>query len=92
MFRQLGVLFWRAGMDMARNPMLAGLHWGLALLMGLGAGLVFKNVQNDIAGAQDRLGAPPFECCPLHVQVAAGLACSKRACSSALACDRVPWS
>jgi len=55
--RQLAVLFWRASMDILRNPTLLLLHWVMGLLMGLFSGCVFFSVGLDIAGAQDRLGA-----------------------------------
>jgi ABC-type multidrug transport system ATPase subunit len=55
--RQLAVLFWRALMDIIRNPTLLLLHWVMGLLMGLFGGCIFFGVGLDISGAQDRLGA-----------------------------------
>ncbi len=55
--RQLAVLFWRALMDIVRNPTLLLLHWVMGLLMGLFGGCIFFGVGLDISGAQDRLGA-----------------------------------
>jgi ABC-type multidrug transport system ATPase subunit/ABC-type multidrug transport system permease subunit len=58
--RQLAVLFWRALMDIIRNPTLLLLHWVMGLIMGLFGGCIFFGVGTDISGAQDRLGAVFF--------------------------------
>jgi len=55
--RELAVLFWRAGTEVARNPALLLMH----CLLGGGAGLlcggIFWRMGTDLAGAQGRLGA-----------------------------------
>ncbi|KFM28717.1 putative ATP-dependent permease [Auxenochlorella protothecoides] len=53
---ELAVLFWRAGLDIARNPSLLLLHWAMALGMGIFTGCIFLNVGLDISGAQNRAG------------------------------------
>lgn len=53
---RLAVLFWRAGLDIIRNPGLLLLHWCMALGMGIFTGCIFYQVGLDISGAQNRAG------------------------------------
>ncbi|GMH35874.1 hypothetical protein BSKO_03742 [Bryopsis sp. KO-2023] len=52
----LQVAFWRGFVDIVRNPVLLLAHWLMAVVMGLGLGFIFYDVQKDFAGAQNRLG------------------------------------
>ncbi|WIA23677.1 hypothetical protein OEZ85_000376 [Tetradesmus obliquus] len=63
--RQLGVLFWRGGLDMLRNPLLTAAHAAGGLLLGLLVGVIFFAVKNDTSGAQNRVGAIFFALCLL---------------------------
>ncbi|WIA44169.1 hypothetical protein OEZ86_010500 [Tetradesmus obliquus] len=63
--RQLGVLFWRGGLDMLRNPLLTAAHAAGGLLLGLLVGIIFFAVKNDTSGAQNRVGAIFFALCLL---------------------------
>uniref|UniRef100_A0A383V3X3 ABC transporter domain-containing protein n=1 Tax=Tetradesmus obliquus TaxID=3088 RepID=A0A383V3X3_TETOB len=63
--RQLGVLFWRGGLDMLRNPLLTAAHAAGGLLLGLLVGVIFCAVKNDTSGAQNRVGAIFFALCLL---------------------------
>jgi hypothetical protein len=56
--RELAVLFWRTLTEIIRNPTLLAMHCAMALVMGLLCGGIFYHIGNDIAGAQNRLGAP----------------------------------
>lgn len=58
--RELAVLFWRALIDILRNPALLVLHWAIAIGIGIFVGLIFLNVDLTISGAQDRLGGAFF--------------------------------
>lgn len=58
--RELALLFWRAFIDIIRNPTLLLLHWGMGLGMGIFVGCIFWGVGTDISGAQDRLGGVFF--------------------------------
>lgn len=58
--RECAVLFWRAVIDIVRNPVLLLLHWAMALGVGLFVGLIFHGLALDISGAQNRLGAVFF--------------------------------
>lgn len=60
LWRELGVMFWRTGLDILRNPSLLLLHWLMALGMGIFVGCVFYKVGLDISGAQDRAGGIIF--------------------------------
>lgn len=53
---RLAVLFWRAGVDIVRNPGLLLLHWAMSLGMGIFTGCIFYQVGLDISGAQNRAG------------------------------------
>ena len=53
---EVGILFWRTGLDIVRNPILLILHWSVSLLMGIFVGCIFWKVDNDISGAQNRAG------------------------------------
>lgn len=50
-------MFWRTFIDICRNPTLLLLHVGLAILVGVAIGAVFYDVDNGLAGIQNRLGA-----------------------------------
>ncbi|EIE21490.1 hypothetical protein COCSUDRAFT_66913 [Coccomyxa subellipsoidea C-169] len=58
--RELAVLFWRTLTEIIRNPTLLAMHCAMALVMGLLCGGIFYHIGNDIAGAQNRLGAVFF--------------------------------
>lgn len=58
--RECAVMFWRTGIDIARNPTLLILHWIMALGMGIFVGCIFWQVGLDISGAQDRAGGIIF--------------------------------
>ena len=55
--RELGVLYWRTLTEIVRNPTLLAMHCAMALVMGFLCGGIFYHISNDIAGAQNRLGA-----------------------------------
>lgn len=40
-------------MDIARNPVLLLAHWVMAIIMGVGLGLIFFDVQKDFSGILD---------------------------------------
>ncbi|BDA44712.1 probable broad substrate specificity ATP-binding cassette transporter at C-terminar half [Coccomyxa sp. Obi] len=58
--RELAVLFWRTLTEILRNPTLLLMHCLMALIMGVLCGFIFFHISNDIAGAQNRLGAVFF--------------------------------
>eukprot|EP01026_Neomeris_dumetosa_P043685 TRINITY_DN3670_c0_g1_i2.p1 TRINITY_DN3670_c0_g1~~TRINITY_DN3670_c0_g1_i2.p1 ORF type:complete len:861 (-),score=96.45 TRINITY_DN3670_c0_g1_i2:406-2988(-) len=62
-YRRVSVLFWRTAVEIVRNPTLLLLHWGMAILMGVLVGFVFRDVQDDISGAQNRAGVSFFSLC-----------------------------
>lgn len=55
--RELAVLFWRTLTEIIRNPTLLAMHCAMAIIMGTLCGGIFYHIGNDIAGAQNRLGA-----------------------------------
>lgn len=69
--RELAVLYKRTFTEIIRNPTLLAMHCIMALVMGLLCGGIFYHISNDIAGAQNRLGAPrpilPGPCPPGHL-------------------------
>lgn len=58
--RQLAVLFWRAWVDIVRNPTLLRLHMLIALLTGLLTGFVFWDLPDDNTGVQNGMGGTFF--------------------------------
>jgi hypothetical protein len=66
--RELAVLYWRTLAEIVRNPTLLAMHCAMALVMGCLCGGIFLHISNDIAGAQNRLGAracctsPAWQC------------------------------
>jgi ABC-type multidrug transport system ATPase subunit len=54
---EITVLTWRSLINNWRNPSLFGLSIGLSLFLGLGCGLLFFGVTDDLAGFQNRTGA-----------------------------------
>ena len=57
--RELAVLYWRTFTEIVRNPTLLAMHCAMAIVMGCLCGGIFYHMQNDIAGAQNRLGTLP---------------------------------
>ncbi len=52
--RQLGVLFWRSGVDILRNPALLLMHMTMSIVLGLLVGFVYYQTSLEDAGAQNR--------------------------------------
>ena len=62
-FTELAALSWRTFTDVWRSPNLLLLHLGIAAVMGVAVGAIFRNLTLDIAGAQGRLGVVFFTLC-----------------------------
>ena len=54
---ELDVLFQRTARNIIRHRSLLLMHVGISLLLGIGGGLIFHHVTNDLAGFQNRTGA-----------------------------------
>ncbi|GIL43871.1 hypothetical protein Vafri_1464 [Volvox africanus] len=54
---EVGVVTWRSGLDMLRNPSMLVLHLLVAGSEGLLVGAVFSNTNLNVSGAQNRVGA-----------------------------------
>ncbi|GLI69964.1 hypothetical protein VaNZ11_014710 [Volvox africanus] len=54
---ELGVVTWRSGLDVLRNPSMLVLHVLVAGAEGLLVGAVFSNTNLNVSGAQNRVGA-----------------------------------
>lgn len=57
LLRELGLLTWRAWLDVLRAPTLLALHLLCATLLGLMVGFVYYQQSTNTAGAQNRVGA-----------------------------------
>ncbi|GLC58231.1 hypothetical protein PLESTB_001335900 [Pleodorina starrii] len=54
---ELGVVTWRGGLEMLRNPSVLVLHLAVAVALGLVVGAVFSDTNLNVSGAQNRVGA-----------------------------------
>ena len=58
LLRELAILYHRTFTEIWRNPALLMMHCIMSILIGILVGGIFYHVQNDFAGAQNRLGMP----------------------------------